>query len=61
MIDLIYLTGELCQFKTGIVAEGNELFFQRFGKELPIDCISWKSLDEYNRRVIPQNWTVEKA
>lgn len=28
---------------------------------MPFECFSWKSLEEYNGWVIPQNWTVEKA
>jgi aminopeptidase-like protein len=55
------LTRDLCAFATGVVADENEVFFQRLQKELPLRVHRYPSGSEFNGWVVPQKWRVEKA
>ena len=55
------LTRDLCGIKSGIVCDGNAKLFRRIGQELPLDIFKYRSGDEYNGWVIPDNWTVQEA
>ena len=55
------LTRDLCAIKSGIVCDGNAKLFRRIGQELPLDIFKYRSGEEYNGWVIPDNWTVQEA
>lgn len=59
--EMIALTRELCAFRTGIVADGNEKLFARLNRELPFKLLRWNSGDTHNGWTVPENWRVEKA
>lgn len=59
--DLMGLTRDLCKIPSGIVADGNEILFQRLNQELPLEIFRYPSGSEHNGWVIPHNWTVEQA
>jgi aminopeptidase-like protein len=58
---IIGLVRDLCTFRTGVVADENELLFARLGRELPFRLLRWRSGDTFNGWVVPENWRVEKA
>ena len=55
------LTRDLCEIRSGIVCDGNEELFRRIGQELPLDIFRYRSGEEYNGWIIPDNWTVQEA
>ena len=59
--NLINLTRDLCEIPTGIVADGNEQFFQRIRDEIDLEIFSFPSNSEHNGWIIPHKWTVETA
>lgn len=61
MTDFIELTTDLCTFATGIVAKGNQAFFERLKEELDFRITNYKSGSEYNGWVIGDQWEVKEA
>src|SRR5262245_49684156 len=55
------LTRDLCQFETGVVADGNEALFARLNRELSFKRHSYKSGDTFNGWSVPDNWRVKRA
>ncbi len=60
-MDPLSLTRELCTFPTGIVANGNDAFFERIHKELPLRVHRYPSGLSHNGWVIPKQWQVKNA
>lgn len=58
---MIALARDLCAFRTGVVADGNEGLFARLAEELPWKLLRWRSGDTFNGWQVPENWRVEKA
>lgn len=59
--DLKRLTGELCAFRTAVVADQNEALFARIAQELPLDIFRFASGDTFNGWMVPDNWRVKRA
>ena len=55
------LTKELCEIKSGIVCEENEILFHRISQEIPLDIFRYNSGEEHNGWIIPNKWIVEEA
>lgn len=60
-VGMIALARDLCEFPTGVVADGNGALFERLGKELPFELLRWESGDTHNGWVVPDNWRVQSA
>ena len=58
---MIQLVEELCEFATGVVADGNAPLFERIGRELPLQMFRFASGDAYNGWQVPDNWRVRRA
>lgn len=62
MPDFMELTRELCELPTtGIVAGGNEDFFSRVEKELPLRLYRYPSGATVNGWIVPLKWLLHKA
>src|SRR5580658_8444592 len=59
--EFLALTRELCEFASGIVADDNEALFERLRAELPFTIHRYRSGEEHNGWVVPDNWRVKKA
>ena len=59
--DTIALTRDLCQFETGVVADGNEALFARINRQLSFKRHSYRSGDTFNGWSVPDNWRVKRA
>src|SRR5262245_26636578 len=59
--ETIALTRDLCQFETGVVADGNEALFARLSRELSFKRHSFKYGDTFNGWSVPDNWRVKRA
>ena len=59
--DAIVLTRNLCQFETGVVADGNEALFACLNRELSFKRHSYRSGDTFNGWSVPDNWRVKRA
>jgi aminopeptidase-like protein len=60
-IDFLSLTRELCSYRTGVVAEGNEGLFKRISREIPLRLHRYRSGLEHLGWQIPQLWRVKEA
>jgi len=60
-VTLIELTKSLCGFHTGVVADGNEELFARLGREQQLELFRFRSGDEFNGWIVPDNWRVVRA
>jgi aminopeptidase-like protein len=58
---VIDLTRDLCAFRTGVVADGNEGLFTRIAEEIPLIAHRFPSADSFNGWAVPDNWRVKKA
>jgi aminopeptidase-like protein len=58
---IIALARDLCAFRTAVVADENDAFFQRIGRELPLELFRFRSGDKFNGWVVPDNWRVKRA
>lgn len=58
---IIALARELCEFRCGVVADGNEGLFERIGMELQLDMFRYSSGETFNGWLVPDNWRVKKA
>lgn len=52
------LIRDLCGFRTGVVADGNENLFDRIDRELALERFRYPSGQSYNGWQIPDNWRV---
>ena len=59
--DVLSLTRDLCEFRTGVVAPDNERLFARIDAELPLTMHRFASGSEFNGWLIPDSWHVERA
>lgn len=59
--DILSLTAELCAFRTGVVAEENEPFFERVARELPLSVLRVASGETHNGWIVPELWRVHEA
>lgn len=57
--ELIELTRRLCEPRTGVVAEGNAILFDRIAKEVPLEILAVPSGAEFNGWLVPNNWSVQ--
>jgi aminopeptidase-like protein len=55
------LLTDLCAHATGVVAEENQAFFQRLGRELGLTLHRYPSGDTHLGWVVPELWRVERA
>ena len=55
------LLRDLCAPRTAVVADGNEDLFARLATELPLEIFRFRSGDEYNGWIVPDNWRVKRA
>lgn len=58
---MLPLVRDLCAFRTGVVAGGNDALFARIARELPLELRRYPSGLEYNGWIVPQNWRVKRA
>jgi aminopeptidase-like protein len=58
---ILELTRDLCAFRTAVVADDNEKLLARIGRELPLELFRFRSDDNYNGWVVPNNWRVRRA
>jgi aminopeptidase-like protein len=55
------LIKDLCTFATGVVADDNAALFARIARELPLDLFRFRSGDNHNGWLVPDNWRVRRA
>ena len=53
--DACELTRDLCQFETGVVADGNEALFACLSRQLSFKRYSFRSGDTFNGWSVPNN------
>lgn len=58
---MLPLIRDLCAFRTGVVAEGNEALFERIAQEIPLRLHRFRSGDEHNGWLVPDDWRVLRA
>ena len=51
-LDMIALSRDLCDFRTGVVADENVKLFARLGEELPLQMFPFASGDTYNGWIV---------
>jgi aminopeptidase-like protein len=58
---MVALTRDLCAFACGVVSDDNEALFDRIGRELPLRTFRFRSGENHNGWIVPQNWRVKRA
>ena len=58
---ILTMARDLCAYATGVVADDNEPLFARLAQELQLTFHRYRSGEEYQGWVVPQNWRVKRA